>query len=72
MKRTQSGSTLIYGIAAFLAVALIFGFIALNYQQLFGYHKQAQNSVDAAAHCCRKRSAESDNSRSSDRESRSD
>lgn len=49
MKRTQSGSTLIYGIAAFLAVAVIFGFIALNYQQLFGYHKQAQNSVDAAA-----------------------
>ncbi|MBA4077640.1 MAG: hypothetical protein C0508_21610, partial [Cyanobacteria bacterium PR.023] len=39
---------MIYGIAAFLAVALIFGFIALNYQQLFGYHKQAQNSVDAA------------------------
>lgn len=49
MKRNQSGSTLIYGIAAFLGVALIFGFIALNYQQLFGYQKQAQNSVDAAA-----------------------
>ncbi|HNA74069.1 MAG TPA: pilus assembly protein TadG-related protein, partial [Candidatus Obscuribacter sp.] len=49
MKRTHTGSTLIYGLAAFLAVALIFGFITLNYQQLFGYHKQAQNAVDAAA-----------------------
>jgi hypothetical protein len=49
MKRTQSGSTLVYGIAAFLVVVLIVGYVALNYQQLFGYQKQAQNSVDAAA-----------------------
>ncbi len=49
MKRTQSGSTLVYGIAAFMVVVVVVGFIALNYQQLFGYQKQAQNSVDAAA-----------------------
>lgn len=49
MMRVKRGSTLIYGLAAFLAVALIFGFITLNYQQLFGFQKQAQNAVDAAA-----------------------
>ena len=47
--RTRSGSTLIYGIAGFIAVVVLFGYIALNYQQLFSYQKQAQTSIDAAA-----------------------
>jgi hypothetical protein len=48
MIRGSRGSTLIYGIAAFLATVLILGFIAMNYQQLFGFQKQAQTAVDAA------------------------